>query len=481
MPSSTLPPQTLPPQALPPQTLPPPQSLPLPATSAPAAARHPAPLPGCDAPGPVGFAGPARGWRRSSRLAPWTWWRRAVLRRLAALHWGELELVDGESTWTFGGRGAADAADAPRVRCEVLDRGFYAAVALRGSVGVAEAYASGQWRCDDPVGLVRLFVRNRAALDGLEGGLARLSLPLLRLAHRLRRNTRDGARRNIAAHYDLGNRFFERLLDPSMMYSAALFTDPQSSLHEASLAKLDRICRKLDLGPRDRVVEIGSGWGGFAEFAAEHYGCRVTTTTLSRAQYEYTRARIERAGLSERVEVLLRDYRDLRGSYTKLVSIEMVEAIGADQYRTYLRQISDLLQPDGLALVQAITIADGEFDRARREVDFIKHHIFPGCCLPSVAALTAAMAAASDLRLAQLEDLTPHYARTLALWRANLLANREALERDGYGAEFQRLWEWYLAYCEGGFTERVIHNVQLLFAKPLDRRAPLLPAVLERR
>lgn len=408
--------------------------------------------------------------------------RQAVLSRLSALQWGELELVDGERSWVFGTQEVDDGgALAPRVRFEVLDPEFYPAVALRGSVGVGESYGAGQWVCDDLVSLVRIFVRNRAALDGLEGGLARLSMPLLRLAHRLRPNSRDGAARNIAAHYDLGNAFFELMLDPTMMYSAGLYTDSGCDLHTAQIAKLERICEKLDLGADDHVIEIGTGWGGMAEYAARTRGCRVTTTTISRAQFEFATERIRRAGLEDRVTVLLEDYRDLRGQYDKLISIEMVEAIGDDQYPAYFEKLGLLLAPDGLALIQAITIRDDLYARACREVDFIKQHIFPGCCIPSVASLTAAMADHSELRLAHLEDLTPHYARTLADWRENFELHRTELSEAGYDAQFQRLWEWYLVYCEGGFLERAIHDVQLLFAGPLDRRAPLLPATLERR
>ena len=408
--------------------------------------------------------------------------RRAVLARLEGLAWGELTIVDGDSTWTFGHQEVARGqAVAPRVRIEVHDPEFYPAVALRGTVGVGEAYGRGQWSCDDLTSLVRIFVRNRETLAGMEGGLARLSAPLLRLAHRLRPNSRTGAQKNIAAHYDLGNAFFERMLDPTMMYSSAFYPEASSDLHTAQLAKLERICEKLDLGPSDRLVEIGTGWGGMAEYAARTRGCHVTTTTISRAQFELATERVRRAGLADRVTVLLRDYRDLEGTYDKLVSIEMVEAIGREQYPTYLGQIADLLAPDGLALVQAITIRDDLFGQAAREVDFIKRHIFPGCCIPSIDALTSAMAAASDLRLAHLEDLTPHYARTLADWRENFELHRADLLEDGYDEEFQRLWEWYLAYCEGGFLERAIHDVQLLLAKPLDRRAPLLPLALERR
>ncbi|MEO0651700.1 MAG: cyclopropane-fatty-acyl-phospholipid synthase family protein [Planctomycetota bacterium] len=408
--------------------------------------------------------------------------RQAVLARLDDLAWGEVTVVDGADQWTFGHQEVSRGqAVAPRVRIEVHDPEFYPAAALRGTVGVGESYGRGQWSCDDLVSLVRIFVRNRETLEGMEGGLARLGAPFLRFVHWLRPNSRSGAQKNIAAHYDLGNAFFERMLDPTMMYSSAFYPEASSDLHEAQVAKLERICAKLDLRSSDHLVEIGTGWGGMAEYAARTRGCRVTTTTISQAQFELATERVRRAGLEDRVTVCKRDYRDLEGSYDKLVSIEMVEAIGREQYPTYLRKIAELLKPDGLALIQAITIRDDLFGQAAREVDFIKRHIFPGCCIPSIDALTTAMAKASDLRLAHLEDLTPHYARTLADWRENFELHRTELLEAGYDEEFQRLWEWYLVYCEGGFLERAIHDVQLLLAKPLDRRAPLLPRALQRR
>jgi cyclopropane-fatty-acyl-phospholipid synthase len=356
----------------------------------------------------------------------------------------------------------------------VLQPGFYAQVALRGSVGAGEAYAQGAWETTDLTAVVRLMCRNRGALDGLEGGLARLAAPLLKAWSWTRGNHRAGARRNIAAHYDLGNAFFECMLDQSMMYSAGIYASPSTSLHEASLAKLDRVAEKLALGPGDHLLEIGTGWGGLAIHCAANYGCRVTTTTISRAQHAYASERVRAMGLSDRVEVLLKDFRDLSGRYDKLVSIEMVEAIGWRQYPRYFKTISQLLATDGLALIQAITIQDQRYDAARRAVDFIQRHIFPGSTIPSVTALCQAMAQHSDLRLAHLEDLTPHYARTLRDWRENLARHQGQIARAGYDEHFMRAWNFYLCYCEGGFEERVIHDVQMLFAKPDDRRPPLL-------
>jgi cyclopropane-fatty-acyl-phospholipid synthase len=388
-----------------------------------------------------------------------TFARRAVLARLQALTRGRLCIEEGGARRCFGsGR--------PELTLRVLDPAFWPAVAFGGSVGAGEAYIDGAWECDDLVGLTRLMLANRAVLDGMERGLARLSAPLRLLVHGLRRNTRAGSRRNIAAHYDLGNDFYRLWLDETMMYSCAVFERPNMGLHAASLAKLERICRKLDLGPSDHVLEIGSGWGGFALYAARSRGCRVTTATLSRQQYELARQRIAQAGLDDRVQVLLSDYRDLAGQYDKLVSIEMVEAVGADHLATYFRQCGRLLKPDGAMLLQAITIADQRYEQALGAVDFIQKHIFPGGFLPSVTALTAAMTRASDLKTVQLEDIGPHYAETLAHWRRNFLAALDRVRALGFDERFIRMWLFYLGYCEGGFRERDIGCVQMLLARP---------------
>jgi cyclopropane-fatty-acyl-phospholipid synthase len=395
--------------------------------------------------------------------------RRAVLRRLDGLAHGTLILEEAGRRYRAG-------AGAPEVRVEVLDPAFWTRVALGGSVGAGEAYMTGQWRTDDLVGLMRLLLANRTVLDGMEGGLARLSAAPRALLHALRRNSRAGSRRNVAAHYDLGNAFYRLWLDETLMYSCALFERPGMSLAEASTAKLERLCRKLALGPGDHVIEIGSGWGGFALHAAGRYGCRVTTTTLSRQQHDLARERIAAAGLSDRVEVLLRDYRELAGEHDKLVSIEMVEAVGAAHLDTYFRQCARLLKPDGVMALQAITIADQRYRAALREVDFIQRHIFPGGFLPSVTALTAAMTRASDLRTVHLEDIGPHYAETLARWRTRFLHQVERVRALGYPESFVRMWEFYLGYCEAGFRERDLGTVQMVLAKP-GWRGALPPAV----
>jgi cyclopropane-fatty-acyl-phospholipid synthase len=299
----------------------------------------------------------------------------------------------------------------------------------------------------------------------MERGLAGLAAPLRRLAHWLHRNTRTGSRRNIAAHYDLGNEFFRLMLDETMMYSCALFERPGMTLAEASIAKLDRICAALALQPSDHVLEIGTGWGGFALHAALRHGCRVTTTTISPSQFELARERVRAAGLEKRVTVMLEDYRDLGGRYDKLVSIEMIEAIGHRQYGEFFQRSGRLLAPGGRMMLQSITISDRHYLRTRDEVDFIKRYVFPGACIPAVSALIQAMAQESDLRVVSLEDIGLHYATTLARWRDNFLANLGQVRALGYPESFIRMWEYYLCYCEAGFAERQLGDVQMLLAR----------------
>jgi cyclopropane-fatty-acyl-phospholipid synthase len=353
----------------------------------------------------------------------------------------------------------------PAATIRVHDPRFFSAVAFGGHLGAVDAFIDGWWTVDDLTALVRLMLRNRQVLDGLETGWARLAVPLKSALHALNRNTRKGARSNISAHYDLGNEFFAQFLDNSMTYSCGIFERPNSSLEEASTAKYDRLCRKLDLSADDHVLEIGTGWGGFALHAAKHYGCRVTTTTISAEQHEFAMERIAAAGLADRVTVLLSDYRDLEGTYDKLVSIEMIEAVGHQYFETFFQTCSRLLVQDGRAAIQAITIQDRYYDQARREVDFIKHYIFPGSCLPAVSVLAEA-ARHTDLRLVHLEDITPHYAETLYRWRKSFNRNWERIRDQGFSESFRRLWEFYFCYCEGGFREAVLGDVQLVFAKP---------------
>ncbi len=389
---------------------------------------------------------------------------RALVRgRLGGLAEGQLEIADGEGPWQAGEAGTG----AARVR--VHDPRFYRDLVLGGSLGAARSYIDGRWSSDDLPALIALLVRNTELADGFEGGLARLANGVARLRHRLRRNTLRGSRRNIHDHYDLGNDLFELFLDRTMTYSSGIFAHPQATLEEASIEKLDRICRKLALGPDTHVVEIGTGWGSFAIHAARLYGCRVTTTTISREQHDLAAERIRDAGVEDRVELLLEDYRNLNGRFDRLVSIEMVEAVGHEHLGTYLGKCAELLHADGAALVQAITMPDQRYAQYLRSSDFIRHHVFPGSCVPSIGALVDAAGRASDLKLVHLEDLAPHYARTLRSWRERFLAQTDAVRGLGYPERFIRLWDFYLAYCEAGFEERYIGTSQILMHKPRCR------------
>jgi cyclopropane-fatty-acyl-phospholipid synthase len=352
---------------------------------------------------------------------------------------------------------------------------FYRQVALGGSIGAAESYMDQDWQADDLCRVIQILVRNRDLLDSMEGGLATLANQLLKLWHFANRNSQRGSRKNIAAHYDLGNDLFALFLDQHGMYSSATFYHPELSLEQASTAKLERICQKLQCQPDDHVLEIGTGWGGFATYAAKNFGCKVTTTTISKEQYQAAKQRIADAGVADRVTVLMEDYRDLQGCYDKLVSIEMIEAVGHHYLDTYLKQCADLLKPNGLALIQAITIEDRYYLQALNSVDFIKRYIFPGSFIPCVSAIVASAARSTDLRLINLEDQGESYALTLNHWRKRFMAALDQVRAQGYNEEFIRMWEFYLCYCEGGFKEKSISNVQLLLAKPGNRRQQWLP------
>jgi cyclopropane-fatty-acyl-phospholipid synthase len=418
---------------------------------------------------PTSLQRPARHWlrRRSDRVARWI-----VLRALRGLGGGELELVEDGVRMRFG-----ELIPMRPLHAVVYVRSerFYRQL-LRGSIGLCESYMDQLWECDDLVALTRIAALNVGALDRLRRLLAPALIPLQRSAQWLARNTPIRSRRRIAAHYDLGNELFALFLDRTMMYSCAVFERPQASLEEASLTKLARVCTKLDLRESDHLLEIGTGWGGLAVYAAEHHGCRVTTTTISREQHAYACERVREAGLEGRVTVLLKDYRDPElaapGGYDKLVSIEMIEAVGCQYFQTYFRRCSQLLADDGAMLLQAITIDDRAYHVEKAGRSFINTYIFPGGCLPSLEIISRSLARATDLRQVHLEDITTHYATTLARWRERFADAGGQLSALGYDERFRRLWELYLCYCEGGFRERRIQDVQLLLAKPGYRAEP---------
>jgi cyclopropane-fatty-acyl-phospholipid synthase len=348
----------------------------------------------------------------------------------------------------------------------IHDLSSYTDIMLAGSIGAAEAYMTGDWTTPDLTRVIRVMVKNMDLLDDMEGGLATLSRPFLKWFHKLNQNTEKGSKRNIAAHYDLGNDLFELFLDPTMMYSSGIFPNPQATMEEASLHKLHTICEKLQLTPQDHVIEIGTGWGSFAIYAAKHYGCQVTTTTISEQQFKYAQKRISEEGLENKITLLMSDYRDLEGHYDKLVSIEMIEAVGHKYFPTFFEKCSQLLKTDGLMLMQAITIDEGRYEQALKNVDFIQRYIFPGSCIPSVTALTKAASQVSDLRLMHMEDFADHYGETLKRWHQDFNEQLVKVRDLGYSEEFIRMWQFYLSYCEGGFREKTIGVSHLMYSHP---------------
>lgn len=395
--------------------------------------------------------------------------RKAVISQLAQLQTGCLTIQDPLDSFRFEGKNPGPSAD-----IRISDMEAYKDIALAGSIGAAEAYMTGDWSSDNLTNVIRVMTLNMDVLESMEGGLTRLAMPLLRFTHWLNRNTAKGAQRNIAAHYDLGNEFFELFLDPTMMYSSGIFPQADSSMREASENKMKVICDRLQLQADDHVVEIGTGWGSMAIYMAENYGCRVTTTTISKEQYRYAAQRIKQKGLENHITLLLEDYRELspptdQAGFDKLVSIEMIEAVGHQFYKEYFATIDRLLKPDGLALIQAITIEDQRYELATRRVDFIQKYIFPGSCIPSLSAMSEAVRDATNLRLIEQQDFAQHYARTLNKWHHKLNKNRRSIQRMGYDDTFLRMWQFYLSYCEGGFAERAIGVSHLLYGKPLNR------------
>ena len=395
--------------------------------------------------------------------------RRGVLRQLSQLKSGHLVITENGERLIFGDSGAGLVGEV-----QIHDTSVWGMIASNGSIGAGEAFIHGYWSSPDLTKVIRVLVSNMDVLDAMEGGLARLGRPLIRGLHWINRNTRKGSQKNIAAHYDLGNEMFEQFLDPTMMYSAAQFLTADDTLEQAQLNKLQRICQKLDLKPEDHLLEIGTGWGSMALYAAQHYGCKVTTTTLSKEQFDYTKNRVVALGLQDQVTLLLEDYRDLTGQYDKLVSIEMIEAVGHHFLPSYFKQCSHLLKPHGLMLLQAITIREQRYEQAKSSLDFIQRYIFPGGALPSVQKMLEIVGKDTDMNMMHMEDFGLHYAKTLRLWHENFRRAHGRLTELGYDEYFLRLWEFYLCYCEGGFLERSIGTAQLLLAKPAAMPAPLL-------
>lgn len=382
---------------------------------------------------------------------------------LGKLQVGSLTLREGDEAKVFG---STSDGSAPHGEVHVHDTDLYRRILTGGSIAAGETFIEGMWSSPDLTEVTRAFSANMAMLEAMsdkQNWLARLAL---KLSHWARRNTSTRSRENISAHYDLGNDFFSLFLDPSMMYSSAVFPSASADLASASQHKLKLICEDLELKAEDHLVEIGTGWGGMAIFAAEHYGCRVTTTTISRQQYDYTLEAVAQKGLEDQVTVLFDDYRDLQGQFDKLVSIEMIEAVGHQFYDTYFQKISHLLKPHGKAVIQAITITEQRYEQARDSVDFIKRYIFPGGCLPSLTVVSDALSRVTDMQMSNLRDIGRDYADTLKVWHASFLNKLDEVRAMGFDDRFIRMWRYYLSYCEGGFRERIIGTHQITLTKP---------------
>ncbi len=396
---------------------------------------------------------------------PRTWlnqvWKDAVLRRLSGLTAGGVMLLSGGQSYACG-----DPASPLQATLTVHDDRFFRRIALGGGLGAAESLLDAEWSCDDLTALIRIFIRNAGVSTGLDQGWAALLQWKERANQWWQRNSVAGARQNIHQHYDLGNSFFKLFLDDTLSYSCGLFQDPRASLREASLAKIRQACRKLELSPTDHLLEIGTGWGALAIHAAKQANCRVTSTTISAEQYSFARQRVRDAGLSQQVSIEQLDYRELQGKYDKLVSIEMIEAVGRQFLDTYFRQCSAVLRSDGLMLLQAIVIRDQLFERHSQSVDFIGKYIFPGGFLPSVAAISDCVARCTDFRICHLEDMTPHYVSTLEAWRARFWQNIGEIRGLGFDERFIRMWDYYFQYCAAAFAERQVNVVQIVLAKP---------------
>lgn len=388
-----------------------------------------------------------------------SWARGMVLRLLIHLQHGQLTIRERNRCMTFGHGTRLHAA------IEIHDPRFYLRVLTGGSIAAGESYTEGLWDTDDLTAVIRLIAANQDILNALEKKLAWLSAPLNRLKHLFNNNSRRGSKKNILAHYDLGNEMYKSFLDPTMMYSSAIYPEPEASLEEASVHKLDQIRRRLQLNPQDRVIEIGSGWGGFAIHAAQNYGCHVTTTTISNAQFKEAQKRIAELGLSNRITLLQEDYRDLKGRYDKLVSIEMIEAVGYRHLPVFMAKCSQLLNENGLMLIQAITLKDELYQSYLNSVDFIQRHIFPGGCLLSERHMKSLINDQSDLQVDEIRHFGLDYARTLKDWRERFNSNFERIRPLGYDDRFRRLWEFYFCYCEGGFRERTIDVIHLVACK----------------
>ena len=397
--------------------------------------------------------------QRSTRMT--SFFKRILFKKLKGLKTGELTIIDGSEIHVFGILKSEF-----KATLTVSSQEFYVFLGSGGTNGAAEAFTAGYWSADNLVELIQIIIRNKKTMEGLESGLARLTNPITKIIHRLRQNTLKGSKSNILAHYDLSNDFYKLWLDSTMTYSSGIFLNKKSSMLDASVEKLDRLCRKLNLNSSDHVLEIGTGWGSFATHAAKNYGCKVTTTTISDNQFNYVAELISKENLDNKITLLSKDYRELEGVFDKIVSIEMIEAVGSDFVPGFFEKASSLLKKNGLMALQGITYNDPDFNAYKNSVDFIRKYIFPGSCLISLSQVEKAIKDKTDLIMVDSEDITLHYARTLEIWRKDFENVLPQVRELGFSDPFIRIWVFYLVYCEAGFLENLIGDFQFIFAKP---------------
>ena len=406
-----------------------------------------------------GLANNIQEMQRSTRMT--SFFKRILFKKLKGLKTGELTIVDGSEIHVFG-----IPKSELKATLTVSSQEFYVFLGSGGTNGAAEAFTAGYWSSDNLVQLIQIIIRNKKTMEGLESGLARLTNPITKIIHRLRQNTLKGSKSNILAHYDLSNDFYKLWLDSTMTYSSGIFLNKKSSMLDASVEKLDRLCRKLNLNSSDHVLEIGTGWGSFATHAAKNYGCKVTTTTISDNQFNYVAELISKENLDNKITLLNKDYRELEGVFDKVVSIEMIEAVGSDFVPGFFEKASSLLKKNGLMALQGITYNDPDFNAYKNSVDFIRKYIFPGSCLISLSQVEKAIKDKTDLIMVDSEDITLHYARTLEIWRKDFENVLPQVRELGFSDPFIRIWVFYLVYCEAGFLENLIGDFQFIFAKP---------------
>lgn len=388
--------------------------------------------------------------------------KKLFLKLLGNIQHGSINLIDHDNHHFFFGMPTHHV---PAVTININHPRTYINILTKGSIGAAESYMQGDWVTNDLTQLIEIVINNQLLFKKIETLFAKSFISILRIVNLLRHNNRARAKKNILAHYDLGNEFFQLFLDPTMMYSSAVYSSPDLSLESAAVNKLDEICNQLQLRSSNKIIEIGSGWGGFALHAAIHYGCKVTTTTISDQQYQYLKAKIDRLGLTDKITVLNQDYRHLEGQYDKLVSIEMIEAVGHRYFDLFFEKCNKLIKPGGDFFLQTITINDEAYERAKNEIDFIKKYIFPGGCLPSLYCIFQSVARKTQMQLQHARTLGQDYALTINAWLERYRQKKSAVQALGHSERFIRMWEFYFCYCIAAFKQKHISNYQILWKK----------------